>query len=59
MHSMHAPDVVRRMQQEFLNLASVVEEADEDVQQQYNEELMPALEQIVNDGRLLFIQVDT
>lgn len=59
MHSMHTPDVVQRMQQEFLNLASVVEEADEDVQQQYNEELMPALEAIVNDGRLLFIQVDT
>lgn len=60
MHSMHAPDDVRRMLEELRSAeAAVVASGDEDARQQYEEELIPALERIVADGRGLFIQVDT
>jgi hypothetical protein len=60
MHSMHPPDEVRRMLAELRSVAPAVEAAkDPDVREQFTEELLPAVERVAADGRLLFIQVDT
>lgn len=60
MHSMHPPDEVRRMLGELRSVAPAVEAAkDPDVREQFAEELLPAVERVAADGRLLFIQVDT
>jgi hypothetical protein len=60
MHSMHPPDEVRRMLAELRSVAPAVEAAkDPDVRAQFTEELLPAVESVAADGRLLFIQVDT
>ena len=60
MHSMHAPDETRRMLAELRSAgAAVAASGDEDAREQYEEELIPALEGITADGRALFIQVDT
>jgi len=60
MHSMHPPDEVRRMLTELRSVApAVVAVPDEDVREQFNEELLPAVERVAADGRVLFIQVDT
>jgi hypothetical protein len=60
MHSMHPPDEVKRMLAELRSVAPAVEAAkDPDVREQFTEELLPAVERVAADGRLLFIQVDT
>jgi hypothetical protein len=60
MHSMHPPDEVRRMLAELRSVAPAVAAAeDPDVREQFTEELLPAVERVAADGRLLFIQVDT
>jgi hypothetical protein len=60
MHSMHTPDEVQRMLAELRSVAPAAEAArDEDVRQQFAEELLPAVERVAADRRLLFIQVDT
>jgi hypothetical protein len=60
MHSMHPPDEVQRMLAELRSVAPALEAArDADVRQQFTEELLPAVERVATDGRLLFIQVDT
>lgn len=60
MHSMHPPDEVKRMLAELRSVASAVEAAkDPDVREQFTEELLPAVEQVADEGRGLFIQVDT
>jgi hypothetical protein len=60
MHSMHPPDEVQRMLAELRSVAPTVESVtDDDIPQQFTEELLPAIERVAADGRLLFIQVDT
>lgn len=60
MHSMHAPDEVQKMLSELQSLKSAMHNArEEDVQQQYEEELLPAIDSVAADGRMLFIQMDT
>ncbi len=60
MHSMHPPDEVQRMLAELRSVAPAVEAAsDEEIQQQFTEEVLPAIERVAADRRLLFIQVDT
>lgn len=60
MHSMHPPDEVQRMLAELRSVAQGVEAVpDEEIRQQFTEELLPAVERVAADGRLLFIQVDT
>jgi hypothetical protein len=60
MHSMHPPDEVQRMLAELRPVAAAVEAAkDPDVREQFTGELLPAVERVAADGRLLFIQVDT
>lgn len=60
MHSMHPPDEVQRMLAELRSVAPAVEAAkDSDVREQFTEDLLPAVERVAADGRLLFIQVDT
>jgi hypothetical protein len=60
MHSMHPPDEVQRMLTELRSVAPAVESVpDEDVRQQFTEELLPAVERVAADRRVLFIQVDT
>jgi hypothetical protein len=60
MHSMHPPDEVQRMLVELRSVAPAIEAAkDPDVREQFTEELLPAVESVAAEGRLLFIQVDT
>jgi hypothetical protein len=60
MHSMHPPDEVRQMLAELQSVAPAVEAArDPEVRSQFSDELLPAVERVAADGRLLFIQVDT
>lgn len=60
MHSMHAPDEVQKMQAELKAAGPAIKAAKNDeAREQYEENLMPALETIVQDGRMLFVQVDT
>jgi hypothetical protein len=60
MHSMHPPDEVQRMLAELRSVTPALAAAQGgDVRQQFTEELLPAIERIAADGRLLFIQVDT
>ncbi len=60
MHSMHAPDEARSMLEELMSLESEMHKAKKkDVRQQYDEDLMPALNKIVDEGRMLFVQVDS
>lgn len=60
MHSMHPPDEVQRMLAELRSVAPAIEAAeDPDVREQFTEELLPAVERVAADDRLLFIQVDT
>lgn len=60
MHSMHTPEEVQRMLVELRSVALVIEAAkDPNVRQQFIEELLPAVERVAAEGRLLFIQVDT
>jgi hypothetical protein len=60
MHSMHTPEEVQKMLAELQSIAPAVKAAKKkDVRADYEEELMPAIEEIARDGRMLFIQVDT
>jgi hypothetical protein len=55
MHSMHPPDEVQRMLAELRSAAPAIEAAkDPDVREQFAEELLPALEGVAGEGRLLF-----
>lgn len=59
MHSMHAPDEVRRMIEELKSAGAAIEEAgDRDALNDYDA-LLPVLEKLDKENRLLFIQVDT
>jgi hypothetical protein len=60
MHSMHPPDEVQRMLAELRSAAPVVEAArNAELRFGFKEELLPAVEEVAADGRLLFVQVDT
>lgn len=60
MHSMHPPDEVQRMLAELRAVAPAVEAArNAEVRYGFTEELLPAIEDVTADGRLLFVQVDT
>lgn len=60
MHSMHSPSEVRQMLDEVREAKVTVQASkNRDAIRDYKEELLPALEKIVEDGRMLFIQVDT
>jgi hypothetical protein len=59
-HSMHTPEEVQKMLAELRSVESAVLKAKKkDVREDYEEELMPALTSVAEDGRMLFIQVDT
>ena len=60
MHSIHTPDEVAAMQAELLSVEPHMKAArKENVWQEYEEVLMPAIENTSRDQRMLFIQVDT
>jgi hypothetical protein len=60
MHSIHAPDEVRNMLAELRSVESAIQKAKKkDVRQQYEEDLLPAITSVADEGRMLFIQVDT
>jgi hypothetical protein len=60
MHSMHTPDEVQKMLLELQSLESQLHKIKKkDVRRQYEEDLLPALNRIADEGRMLFIQVDT
>ena len=60
MHSMHTPDEVRKMLAELRSVESAIQKAKKkDVRRQYEEDLLPAITSVADDGRMLFIQVDT
>jgi hypothetical protein len=60
MHSMHTPDEVRQMLAELRSVESTMLKArKKDVRRQYEEDLLPALNSVADDQRMLFIQVDT
>lgn len=60
MHSMHAPAEMVKMQAELQSAAAALKKAkNKEALADYEDELMPALDSIVQDGRMLFVQVDT
>ena len=60
MHSMHATDEVKKMLAELKSAGPAIKASkNDDALEQYEESLMPAIESIVNDARMLFVQVDT
>ena len=60
MHSMHPTAEVQQMLQELRSIESaLVQSRIKGVRSQYEEDLLPALERIVESGRMLFVQVDT
>lgn len=60
MHSMHSPDEVGQMLSELRSVAPAIEAAkDPDVREQFSVELLPAVERVAKEERMLFIQVDT
>ena len=59
MHSMHTPDEVRKMLAELRSVEPAMHKAKKDVRRDYEEELLPAITSVADDGRMLLIQVDT
>ncbi len=58
LHSMHTPDEVKKLLEEVKAAEPTVMACDdEDVIEDF-EELLPALQQVANDGRLLLIEID-
>lgn len=59
-HSMHPPEEVQRMLAELQSIrGAIVGSGNGDAIDQYDAELLPSMERIASDGRLLFVQVDT
>lgn len=58
-HSMHTPDEVRRMVQELQTAAPAIEKSRDKQAINDYDSLMPVLEQLVAEGRMLFVQTDT
>ncbi len=60
MHSMHPPEDVAKMADELRSLRPMVEkEKDAEIRKQFFDYLLPIVEKVASDERLLFIQVDT
>lgn len=60
MHSTHTPNEVRGMLEELRSVRPAIEQAVKtDLRQQYLADLLPAIERIASDGRMLFVQGDT
>jgi hypothetical protein len=60
MHSMHTPDEVNRLLAELESVAPAIRAAKHpDALRDYEEELLPTLRAIAEEGRMLFVQVDT
>jgi len=58
MHSLHDPAEVRQMLQEFREAEEFIMRGDKDTQFDYTERVIPSLEQILTDNRMLLVQVD-
>jgi hypothetical protein len=59
-HSMHTPEEVKWLLQALTEAESAVRKAKSaDVLSDYEDELMPAIEKIAKEGRMLFVHVDT
>jgi hypothetical protein len=57
---MHTPDEVRKMLAELRSVESAMHKAKKkEVRRQYQEDLLPAINSVADDSRMLFIQVDT
>jgi hypothetical protein len=59
MHSMHTLDEVRTMLVELRSLKSALKKAKTNVRRQFDEDLLPAINTVASEGRILFVQVDT
>lgn len=59
MHSMHTPDEVQKMLSELRSVSSAFEAVAPNVRLQYQDDLLPALQTIAREVRMLFVQVDT
>ena len=59
MHSMHAPSDVRRLANELQAARPTFEEADGGNLEDYETELLPVVEKVAQEGRMLFVHVDT
>jgi hypothetical protein len=60
MHSMHPPDGVRRMLEELRSVRPAIEASGHaGALADYNDELLPAVERVAGEGRMLFVQTDT
>lgn len=59
-HSMHSPDEVQELLEELTAAESAIEASDDaNARQEYENELMPSVEKIVRENRLLYVAVDT
>lgn len=58
MHSLHDPVEVQQMLQEFRDAKNFIMAEDEETQSDYTERVIPALEQILADNRMLLVHVD-
>ena len=58
-HSMHPPDEVKQLIEEFESLSETVQSSNNEHAIRDFEELMPALESIAKENRMLYIAVDT
>lgn len=60
MHSMHLPEQVTAMQKELESIANEMSQhQDNEVREEFTEELLPTIQKVANEKRVLFIQVDT
>lgn len=60
MHSMHPATEVQDMVQELRSIEpAIVQSSIKGVREQYENDLLPALESVAQAGRMLFVQVDT
>lgn len=59
-HSIHLPEDVRKLRDEVLAAqTAVMDSDDEDAKEQYEDELVPALDRAIEQNRVLLIEVDT
>jgi len=60
MHSMHTPEQVRNMLAELRSVGAAVKKSKtKGVREQYTDALLPAVENVAAQGRMLFVQLDT
>lgn len=59
MHSMHTPDEVHKMLEELRSVAPLIESSENEQAIEDYDSLIPVLEELDKEKRMLFIQVDT